>query len=43
MAIKNDTSGSLVIEPLKQGRVTLRIIGQTPMYFNAMSNKAKRT
>jgi hypothetical protein len=43
MASKNDTNSSLMIEPLKQGRVTLRIIGQTPMYFNAMSNKAKRT
>lgn len=34
---------TLVIDALKQGRATLRIIGSTPMYFNAMSVKAKRT
>lgn len=37
---KNDT---LHIDALKQGRVTLRLIGATPLYFNAMSLKAKRT
>ena len=37
------TSTTLHIDPLKQGRATLRIIGSTPMYFNAMSVKAKRT
>jgi hypothetical protein len=31
------------IEALKQGRVTLRMIGTTPLYFNAMSVKAKRS
>lgn len=41
MAIKaNET---LQIDALKQGRVTLRLIGTTPFYFNAMSAKAKRT
>lgn len=42
MAVKkaNDT---LQIDALKQGRVTLRMIGATPLYFNAMSAKAKRT
>lgn len=34
---------SLQIDALKQGRVTLRLIGMTPLYFNAMSAKAKRT
>jgi len=42
MATKKPAAGSLHIDPLKRGRVTLRLIGQTPMYFNAMSNKAKR-
>lgn len=36
-------SESLQIDALKQGRVTLRLIGSTPLYFNAMSAKAKRT
>lgn len=34
---------SLHIDALKQGRVTLRLIGTTPLYLNAMSAKAKRT
>lgn len=41
MAAKTETT--LQIEPLKQGRVTLRLMGTTPFYFNAMSAKAKRT
>lgn len=40
MAIK--TSEALQIDALKQGRITLRMIGTTPFYFNAMSAKAKR-
>lgn len=40
MAVKPDTA--LQIDALKQGRVTLRMIGNTAMYFNAMSAKAKR-
>lgn len=43
MAIKKAEAGSLHIDALKQGRVTLRMIGTTPLYFNAMSVKAKRT
>lgn len=43
MAIKKAEAGTLHIDALKQGRVTLRIIGNTPLYFNAMSVKAKRT
>lgn len=43
MAIKKAEAGSLHIEPLKQGRITLKLIGTTPFYFNAMSAKAKRT
>lgn len=37
------TNDSLQIDALKQGRVTLRMIGTTGLYFNAMSAKAKRT
>lgn len=42
MAVKKAEAG-LRIDPLKQGRVTLRLIGMTPMYFNAMSAKAKNS
>jgi hypothetical protein len=42
MTTKNEPA-TLHIDPLKQGRVTLRIIGSTPMFFNAMSVKAKRS
>lgn len=42
MATKKAETG-LHIDALKQGRVTLRMIGTTPLYFNAMSIKAKRT
>ncbi len=41
MAVKQEAE--LRIDALKQGRVTLRMIGTTPLYFNAMSAKAKRT
>ena len=43
MAVKKAEAGSLQIDALKQGRITLRMIGTTPLYFNAMSVKAKRT
>lgn len=43
MAVKKAEVGSLYIEALKQGRVTLKLIGTTGFYFNAMSAKAKRT
>lgn len=43
MAIKKAEAGTLHIDALKQGRVTLKLIGNTPFYFNAMSAKAKRT
>lgn len=43
MAIKKAAKGTLQIDALKQGRVTLRMIGVTPLYFNAMSAKVKRT
>ena len=43
MALKKAEAGTLHIDALKQGRVTLRMIGNTPLYFNAMSVKAKRT
>lgn len=42
MAVKKAESGTLSIDPLKQGRVKLRLIGTTPMYMNSMSIKAKR-
>lgn len=37
------TENTLQIDALKQGRVTLKLIGTTGLYFNAMSAKAKRT
>lgn len=43
MAVKKAESEGLHIDPLKQGRVTLTLVGMTPLYFNAMSVKAKRT
>lgn len=43
MAVKKAEAGTLHVDALKQGRVTLRMIGSTPLYFNAMSAKAKRT
>lgn len=43
MAIKKAEAGTLSIDPLKQGRVKLRLIGTTPMYMNSMSIKAKRS
>mgnify|MGYP000846270614 CR=1 FL=1 len=45
MATKTTTSKAeevLQIDALKRGVITLRMIGQTPFYFNAMSLKAKR-
>ena len=41
MAVKKAVTG-IEIDPLKQGRVKLRLIGTTPFYFNSMSLKAKR-
>ena len=43
MPTKKTTTDALHIDALKQGRVTLRMIGATPFYFNAMSAKAKRS
>jgi len=43
MAVKKAEAGTIHIDALKQGRVTLRMIGTTPLYFNAMSAKAKRS
>jgi len=42
MAIKKSDISGLQIEPLKQGRITLRMIGNTPLYFNSYSSKAQR-
>lgn len=42
MAVMKD-NGSLHVDGLKQGRITLRLIGATPLYFNAMSVKVKRS
>ena len=42
MAIKKAETAGLHIDALKQGRITLRLIGTTPFYFNAMSLKVKR-
>jgi hypothetical protein len=43
MVTKKAEAGTLHIDALKQGRVTLTLIGTTGFYFNAMSVKAKRT
>ena len=43
MSKKAAEPATLIIDALKQGRVTMRIIGSTPMYYNAMSVKAKRS
>ena len=45
MAINPKTSPTegLQIDALKRGRITLRLIGETPLFFNAMSAKAQRT
>ena len=42
MAVKKAETEGLHIDALKQGRVTLKLIGVTPFYFNAMSVKVKR-
>lgn len=42
MAIKKaEADIGLHIEPLKQGRATIKLIGRTPLYFHAMSAKAR--
>lgn len=43
MAIKKAEAGEIRIDTIKRGFVTLKMIGETPLYFNAMSAKAKRT
>ncbi len=42
MAVSKKTTEAISIPVLKQGLIKLRLIGQTPMYFNSMSSKAKR-
>ena len=42
MAVAKKELTELYIERLKQGRLTLRMLGTTPLYFNSMSVKAKR-
>ena len=43
MTTKNTVEPVLHIDPLKRGRITVKLIGTTPFYFNAMRAKAKRT
>ena len=43
MALAPKKTETLEIHALKQGRATLRLIGRTPFFYNAMSSKAKRT
>lgn len=43
MAIKKAQPDTIHIEPLKQGRIKVRLIGTMPLYFHAMSQKAKRS
>jgi hypothetical protein len=42
MPVSKKEQTELHIDRLKQGRLTLRMVGTTPMYFNSMSVKAKR-
>jgi len=42
IAKKPTASATMEIHALKQGRIKLRMIGQTPMYFNSMGAKAWR-
>jgi hypothetical protein len=43
MAVKKSaTDNNIQIHELKQGEVKLRMIGQTPLYFNSMGSKAMR-
>jgi hypothetical protein len=42
MAVAKREVTELQIDRLKQGRLTLRMVGTTPLYFNAMSAKSKR-
>lgn len=42
MAVKKAET-TLSIEAAKQGRITLTLLGTTPLYYNAMSAKAKRS
>jgi hypothetical protein len=39
---KPAASDPMEIHTLKQGRIKLRMLGQTPMYFNSMSSKSMR-
>ena len=39
---KPTAAATMEIHALKQGRIKLRMIGQTPMYFNSMGAKAWR-
>ena len=39
---KAPQEAALEIQPLKQGRIKLRMMGTTPLYFNSMSSKAMR-
>lgn len=42
MAPKTTTESVMTIDALKQGRITVRMIGTTPLYMNSMSAKAMR-
>ena len=42
MAATKKTNDAISIPVIKQGQIKIRLIGQTPMYFNSMSAKAKR-
>lgn len=42
MPVKKTDNSPLHIDALKRGRLKLRIIGESPLYYNAMSLKARR-
>ena len=40
--VAKKSAETIQIHSVKQGKITLRMIGQTPLYFNSMSSKAMR-
>ena len=42
MVAKKTAGAPLEIHTVKQGRIKLRMVGQTPLYFNSMGAKAWR-
>lgn len=41
--MKKAEAGVLEVHPLKRGDLTLKVVGETPLFFNSMSAKAQRS